>query len=92
MLKLVEDGDFAISALGICSVLKGVKYLFESVLAVGTLFKYSPDVPVGTTAQQLPRLVVAQYMFINFLAHLWKLPPIITINSSMCADCVLNKC
>ena len=53
MVELVQEDDFAESALGIGGVLERIEYFLEGESLVGFFISYFPDVPVGSAAKLL---------------------------------------
>jgi hypothetical protein len=69
MVKLLEEDDFAVGALSICSVLKGVKDLLQSECLVCLSITDLPDMAIGPTTNLSNDFIAAQDVYLYLLGH-----------------------
>lgn len=69
MVELVQEDDFAESALGVGGVLERIEYFLEGEGLVGFFIGYFPDMPVGSAAQLLHQGVFPKDMVLYLFAH-----------------------
>ena len=69
VIQLVQDRNFAVGALCIHIIVKGVKYLLKSAFLAIFFVDYLPYVSIGSTAEQFLYLEESQQFGLYFFAH-----------------------
>lgn len=57
MFHLMEEGDFSVGSLGICWVLKSIKYFFEGKSLLWFFIDYFPYMAIGSTSKKFFGLI-----------------------------------
>ena len=81
VFQFMQNGNLAISSLGIDVIMEGIKDLLQGSFHTCLLICDFPDVPIGSTAEKLLNLECLKQLWVDFFTHVPQIEIYIVLNT-----------